>query len=105
MEPTAALFELGKLFGPGAMMIAALLYYIKVRDDRTNKENIDRETRMVTRMDFERDEFTKCRRETIDRCREVNEKLIVCVDKNSDATKELAGEIRTHFAKKRISDQ
>lgn len=65
MEST--LLELGKLFGPGAMMIAALLYYIKVRDDRTSKENVDRETRMVTRMDFERDEFTKCRRETIEK--------------------------------------
>ncbi len=105
MEPSAALFELGKMFGPGAMMIAALLYYIKVRDDRQSTENLNRETRMATRLDSVQDEFSKCRRETIERSTAINERLIASVEKNSEATKELSGEIRTHFAKKRISDQ
>ncbi len=105
MEPSAALFELGKMFGPGAMMIAALLYYIKVRDERISTENTNRETRMATRLDNVQDEFTKCRRETIDKCTITNERVVEGLNRNTDATRELTQTISSHFMKKRSTDE
>lgn len=69
-----ALIKLAEQFGPWVAFVALFVW-----------QTVIREKRMTDRLDKVQDEFTKCRREVIERATETNTRLITVVESNTAA--------------------